>query len=151
MLLTGASYGTAIYVGDHNSNQGAVIGGAANPAVNSYVFASGSFSGASVLRVVSTNQYLTNAEGVLVGPGFWALNEEGDATVGQGDSGGPVAGTHSNPDRITARGLISHIATGNYLGSCVGVVHDGRLCATRSFHVNISAITSGLGVTVKTG
>ncbi|ARF71483.1 hypothetical protein B7C62_03840 [Kitasatospora albolonga] len=150
MLLTGSTYGNAIFVGDHNSNQGVLVGGAANPAVSSYIFASGSFSGASVLRVQSVNQYLANSEGVLVGPGFWAINEEGDASVGEGDSGGPVAGTHSNPQRVTARGLISHISTGSYLGSCVGVVHDGRLCSTRSFHVNIGAITSGLSVTVKT-
>lgn len=116
----------------------------------SYVFASGSLSGASVLRVTHTNQYVTNEDGVAVGPGFWALNEEGDATVGQGDSGGPVAGTHSDPNRVTARGLISMIALGSYPGSCTGLTSDGRLCSTRSFHVNIGSIAGGLGVTVKT-
>ncbi|MBX9395079.1 S1 family peptidase [Streptomyces sp. TRM72054] len=150
MVLTGASYGAAIYIGDYASTSGAYVGAAANPSVNSYVFASGSWSGASVLRVTHTNQYVTNEDGVAVGPGFWALNEEGDATVGQGDSGGPVAGTHSDPNRVTARGLISMIALGSYQGSCTGLTSDGRLCSTRSFHVNIGSIASGLGVTVKT-
>ncbi|GLW68529.1 hypothetical protein Kpho02_08280 [Kitasatospora phosalacinea] len=149
VVITGSSYAPVVYVGDTNSSSGAAVTGAANPGVGSYVFASGSWSGASVLKVTAVNQYAV-ADGVTHGPGFWAVNEEGVASVGQGDSGGPVAGVNSDLQTVSARGLISMVSTGSYQGACVGRTSDGRICSTRSFHINIDAVTSGLGVSVAT-
>lgn len=85
-----------------------------------------------------------------VGPGFWVGNEARTASVGQGDSGGPVAAPNgTDTSRVVARGVISAIDP-NALGSCTGMTQDGRQCAWRSFHVNIEDALRGLGLTIKT-
>lgn len=151
MLITGgALYGTRIYVGpwdaDQTSNR--PIANSANPAEDSFVFASGSSSGASVLRVSAVDQFV-NVDGRPVGPGFRTVNDEGEATVGQGDSGGPVASSFGDDvTRVTARGVIDAVFAP--YGACVGRQQEGRLCSTRSFHVNITAALAPYGAQVKT-
>ncbi|MFF4339384.1 hypothetical protein ACFY00_05505 [Kitasatospora sp. NPDC001540] len=120
------------------------VTGAANPGVRSYVFVSGPWSGAPVLEVIAVNRCAV-ADGVTHGPGFWTVSEEGIASVGQGGSGGPAAGVNSDPRTVSARGPISVVLPNSHRDACAGRTHDGRVCSTRSFHINIDAVTAEVG------
>jgi streptogrisin D len=148
-VLTGSDYSPVIYVGTWDSNVGRTVVGAGNPAQGSYVIPSGSWSGASVVRVTLVNQYI-NLDGQIVGPGFWTEEQSHVATVGQGDSGGPVAQAAATTTTVNARGMIDAIDN-NTIGTCTGRTSSGRKCAWRAFHVNIGNIASGLGLTIQTG
>ena len=50
---------------------------------------------------------------------------------------------------VTARGIIDAIDLTTQV-PCKGRT-DGRRCAWRAFHVNISQVLSGLGLTIQTG
>jgi hypothetical protein len=129
------------------------IYGAADPAPGSFVVASGGFSGSSVLWLTNSTTTYINLEGVgTVGPGYWALQPDHVASVGQGDSGGPVAQTVSLSDgslAVMAGGVVTAIATdAQYRGACQGYQYDGRECSTLSFHVDIEPIMGHWGVTI---
>lgn len=147
-VLTGANYGPQIYAGGVDNSVGRWIVGANNPADESYVFASGSWSGAHTLRVKDVGAY-ANVDGTVVGPGFWTKDEELDGSVGQGDSGGPTAGASSGSyTDVIGRGMIDAIDP-NTQKPCLGVQSSGRQCAYRAFHVNIQAILNGLNLTIQ--
>jgi hypothetical protein len=147
-LLTGANYGPHIFVGPWDSSTGRTVVGYGNPADESYVFVSGSWQGASTVRVKSVGQYV-DIYGCRVGPGFWTRDEELDGSVGTGDSGGPVAGATSGPITDTiARGEIELIDA-NTVTACVG--RQSTACGYRAFHINISAILNQLDATLQTG
>jgi hypothetical protein len=146
-VLTGGDYSAQIYVGAHNSSDGALVRGSGNPADNSFVFASGGFSGASVLQVRGVNTYV-NGPTFTTGPGFWTEDADRQGSVGEGDSGGPVV--QANADfTVTARGMIDILDYGGSAAPCLGV-DAGRKCGWRSFHVNIDQIASGLGLSIQT-
>lgn len=149
MLVSGGSYDDAMYVGDYQSNQGVPVYGAGDPALGSWVFASGSHSGASVIQVSGVNSYI-NLEGVgRVGPGFSTQNTDHVASVGQGDSGGPVAQAVSvtGGTAIYARGVITG-GTPETAGTCQGYSPSTRTCWWETFHVNIGSIMSHWGLTI---
>lgn len=148
IVLLGSRYSGIIYVGGPRSNVGRTVVGVGNPALNSFVFASGSWSGAHVLQVHLLNQFI-NLEGQTVGPGFFTFDLEGDGSVGNGDSGGPVAQAAADPITVNARGMIDAIDL-NFETECEGIVADERRCASRAFHVNIGQIATGLGIMIKT-
>lgn len=152
IITGGSSYAERIYVGpwDADISFARVVGGTAMPAVNNVAIPSGSWSGASVTRVTEVNQFI-NLDGHRVGPGFWAVNDGGVASVGQGDSGGPTATTfNGGTTKIRAMGIISAIDR-RQAGPCVGVQAPGRECSRQSFHVNVIDAAIGIGATVKTG
>lgn len=148
-LLSGADYSPHIYVGPWDSSTSRTVVGSGNPPDESFVFASGSWSGASVLRVKSVNQYAV-VNGVRVGPGFWTRDEELDGSVGQGDSGGPTASGVGTGNDVKARGMIDAIDTSTQR-PCLGRTDGDRICAFRAFHVNISAILNGLSRSIQKG
>lgn len=149
-VLLGSNYRPSIYVGAWDRDPGITrtVIGAANPSDESYVFSSGSFSGAHTLRVKSVGQYI-NISGVVIGPGFWTRDEENDGSVGQGDSGGATAGPGSVITEVRARGMIDAIDTATE-AACEGR-DDGRRCAYRAFHVNIGAILDQMNLTIQKG
>jgi hypothetical protein len=153
MVLGGATYGTGVYVGGPESTGGYHLRRVANPALNATVVPSGSWSGSSIARVVSTNQYL-NVEGRTIGPGFLAVDVDGIAGVGPGDSGGPVVGFAPGVQEFTAHGLISAVvyrdSQGNHEGPCIGYTNNDRRCSSKSFHVNIRQIENEFFVNVVT-
>ncbi|MEO3744107.1 hypothetical protein [Plantactinospora sp. B5E13] len=147
MLISGSYYDLNMYVGDYQSNTGVPIYGAGNPALNSWVFASGSHSGASVVGVGAVNVYI-NLNGVgTVGPGFYTVNTDGVASIGQGDSGGPVAQAvaANGGTAIYGRGVIT-AGTPSTTGACQGV--QNRQCYTQAFHVNIYDIMAYWGIMI---
>ncbi|WP_422739637.1 hypothetical protein ACN263_10670 [Micromonospora sp. WMMD729] len=149
MLITGSYYEGNMYVGDYQSNQGVPIYGAGNPALNSWVFSSGSHSGASVVQVQAVNKYI-NLEGVgTVGPGFYTVNTDGVASIGQGDSGGPIAQavSVSGGTAIYGRGVITG-GSPDTAGPCQGVQSSGRQCWRETFHVNIYEVMARWGITI---
>lgn len=89
-VMTGADYSPSIYVGAWDSSLSRPVVGAGNPAANSYVFPSGSFSGAWVVQVRQVNVY-ANVDGRTTGPGFFTEDSSRRGVVGNGDSGGPTA------------------------------------------------------------
>jgi streptogrisin D len=131
-LIFGSAYEQSIYVGDINSNSGVPIFGATNPALNSFVFASGSFSGAGVIQVTGVNQFIN-------------LETNHVASVGQGDSGGPVA--QSDGSAVRAAGIIDAVDL-NAQAACVGIQYDGRECAWHAFHINITNIMVNFGLRI---
>jgi len=147
-VMTGADYSPAIYVGTWDSSLARTVVGAGNPAQNSWVFPSGSFSGAWVVQVRQVNQY-ANVEGQLTGPGFFTEDSSRRGVVGNGDSGGPVA-QGATTTTVTARGIIDAIDL-RAEAPCLGRTDSGRRCAWRAFHVNIAQVLSGLGLTIQTG
>ncbi|GAB3854935.1 hypothetical protein GCM10029963_48740 [Micromonospora andamanensis] len=149
MLISGSHYEGNMYVGDVNSNQGVPVYGAGNPALNSWVFASGSHSGASVVQVASVNTYI-NLSGIgTVGPGFHTVNTDGVASIGQGDSGGPIAQAVSvtGGTAIYGRGVITG-GTPTTEGPCQGVQSSGRQCWRQTFHVNIYEVMARWGIMI---
>ncbi|WP_165985157.1 hypothetical protein [Streptomyces sp. YIM 98790] len=157
MTLSGADYANRIYIGPWNSgvNQSRPVHGAINPSVGTFVFHSGGYSGAHVLLVEAVRQYVMipdrNGELYTVGPGFVTRDADGLASVGQGDSGGPVAGVYNDdPTKVTARGLISAIFLGDDVeGPCQGVPIVRR-CSSLSFHIGIDNIETAMNLTVLT-
>ncbi|TWP51953.1 hypothetical protein FKR81_14045 [Lentzea tibetensis] len=152
-ILTGRTYDPAIYTGSYNNGagDGRTVAGSGNPGLDSYVFASGSFSGASTLRVTAVDQFFPLENQGNVGPAFRTLNEEGVASVGQGDSGGPTGAPFNNDfTRVSARGIISAI-TPQDGARCTGLVYNGRRCSTIGWHINVVDAARAFGGTVKTG
>lgn len=147
-VLTGGDYSPVIYVGDYQSDVTRQVVGAGNPAQDSWVFPSGSWSGASVVQVTLVNQYV-NLDGQTVGPGFFTEHPNRVASVGKGDSGGPVAQGTAAITTVNARGMISAIDR-NTEGPCQGLVTSGRVCGWRAYHVNITQIANALNFTVMT-
>jgi len=147
-VMTGADYNSVMYVGPTNSTTGRVVRGSGNPADNTVAITSGSWSGAAVANVRGVNRYVNVTDVGTVGPGFWTEDTAGVASVGQGDSGGPVASA-IDTQTVAARGMISAIDS-SQIGTCVGRVTDGRQCSFRSFHVNISNIASAFGMVIQT-
>lgn len=146
-VLMGADYAPHIYAGGVTNAVGRSVVGAANPADESYVFTSGSHSGASTVRVKEVGQYIV-LNGTTVGPGFWTKDEELDGSVGEGDSGGPVAAASSGSfNDVVARGMIDAIDL-NTQTSCIAM-NDGRKCGYRAFHVNIQAILNQMNMTIQ--
>jgi streptogrisin D len=146
-VLTGGDYSPLIYVGNYQSIVGRVVVGAGNPAQYSWVFPSGSWSGASVVQVTLVNQYVV-LDGQVIGPGFFTEHPDQVASVGEGDSGGPVAQA-ADLTTVNARGMISAVDR-NTEGPCQGLVVTGRVCAWRAYHVNITQIANALNFTVMT-
>lgn len=149
-LILNTPYEGNIYNGDYTSNTGVPIYGAGDPALDSLVFASGSWSGASVVRVQRVNQFWNLTGLGTVGPGFITINDDQVASIGQGDSGGPVAQVASVPGGygIYAGGITSAISTGAFLGACQGLQSSGRQCSTHAFIVNISDIMFHYGLQI---
>lgn len=146
-VLTGADYAPHIYAGGVTNAVGRSVVGAANPADESYVFVSGSHSGASTVRVKEVGQYII-VNGSTIGPGFWTKDEELDGSVGNGDSGGPVAAASSGAfTDVVARGMIDAIDL-NTKTTCVAM-NNGRNCGYRAFHVNIQAILNQMNMTIQ--
>lgn len=148
--VTGGDYYPRMYGSDtHLGSTSRIVQSSANPAVGALLRASGAASGAEVVEVVSVLQYL-NSGGTLVRPGFETLDPEGDASIGSGDSGGPIA-RPIDDTYVAARGMIDSIDISN-TGTCQGsTVPTGRQCSPEAFHINISAILNGLGLTIQTG
>jgi hypothetical protein len=138
VMLSGANYYPRIFVGAWNdaTPPTRTISGAANPADESYVFVSGSWSGAAVVRVTMVNQYV-NVDGDTRGPAFWTVDEEHDGSVGQGDSGGPTAGGGT-----TALDRDHEVA-------CQGKTFSGRICSWRALSINIVAILNAHNLNIQ--
>jgi streptogrisin D len=151
MLVSGGEYDSAMYNGPWNSNTGVPIYGANNPPLNSFVVSSGSWSGASVVQVTVVNTYVNVRDVGRVGPVFQTHEPNGQPTIGQGDSGGPVTQTVSLPDgslAVLAGGIFSafeDIASGD---QCQGLHDPGRHCGANAFHVQIMDVMSHWGVTI---
>ena len=141
--LKGESYGASIFVGSWDSSQGEAVSGWEYPAVGLNVFVSGSWSGEHTVRVESTGQYVDGAcSPWATGPGFWTVDEQGDGSAGDGDSGGPVA-RDSSASSVKGLGIISWGDEGTE-ADCEGRTETGRKCYSRSFHINLGSILSAL-------
>ena len=106
-----------------------------------------------MLQLANSNNTYINIDGLgTVGPGYWAIEPNHVASVGQGDSGGPVAQTVSLSDgslAVMAGGVITAIATDpSYIGACQGYQVDGRQCSYWSFHVDIEAVMFHWGLQI---
>lgn len=149
-FLTGGNYDNAIYVGGPTSSTGRLVVGAGNPAQNSFVFGSGSWSGvAGVLEVTHINRTI-NIDGQTVGPGFWTVDISGLGSLGNGDSGGPVAQPSADQVTLLARGMIDILDLNSEV-PCVNMPADGRHCGWRTFHTNIGQIATTLRLSIQTG
>ncbi|WP_181785435.1 hypothetical protein [Streptomyces phytophilus] len=151
VVITGKSYQPYVFKGPYNStdvNKRFGVRNIGHPSLDQYVVASGAYSGASTIRVGMNNQYANIRDFGRVGPGAWAKNTGGVASVGHGDSGGPLAGNfNSAKTSALAYGIISAIDR-TYLGSCVGYQYNGRECSTRSFHPYVTNAGSTLNFSI---
>jgi hypothetical protein len=152
LMHNGQAYGSGVYLGPPDSSSGAQVTRVANPSLGDWVAPSGSWSGAAVVEVIATNEYV-NIGGTMYGPGFHTQHPNGIASVGPGDSGGPVVNFDS-ASQFTARGLINSVrysdSSGNYEGPCIGYTTSQRACSSRAFHINITAIEDTMSLRVKT-
>lgn len=147
-VVTGEDYARCVYTStDFRGSDADCIIGHGNPADESLVWASGAGSGRSTVRVKLVNQYIVNG-GTTIGPGFWTEHGSRVASVGQGDSGGPVV-NQITEGSIRARGMLDAIDNST-IGTCTGWQTDGRLCAWRAFHVNITSVLSSQSLTLMT-
>lgn len=146
--LIGGSYSPRIYVGPwEDSSQSKSVVGWEYPAVNQYVFLSGSSSGEHIVKVESTGQYVDgDCDPWATGPGFWTVDEEGDGSAGTGDSGGPVF-RYDSPTTVKGLGIISAGDVGDNEADCEG--RSGRICASRVFHMNLGSILGELDLTLQ--
>lgn len=112
IVLLGDEYNSIIYVGGVRSNIGRTVVGVGNPALNSFVFASGALSGASTALEVTIVNRFENIGGQTIGPGFWTEDPTQRGSVGNGDSGGPVAQA-ADLVTVNARGMIDAIDLGS--------------------------------------
>ena len=110
---------------------------------------SGSHSGEHMTRVDSTFRYTAGCNPWAVGPGFWTTDQQGDGSVGDGDSGGPVY-RYVSGSTVRGAGMIRGGDTLNNGAPCEGRVAPGRYCASRAFHLHLHEVVSGLGVTLQT-
>lgn len=150
MVLTGGlGYDPEVWVGAYNGGSHLGVAAAANPGVNTLVYPQGSWSGGSEVRVIETNQYWL-VGGNTFGPGFVTENEDGNPSVGQGDSGGPVVTPVTGSATVTARGLISAIVVSGIDDDCQGLTAEFRTCGLEAFHINIAQIAATHNVTIQT-
>ena len=146
-VLTGETYEGRVYRGSWQSGSSANVTSAADAVVDEYVFVSGGMSGQHMVIVDAINKYenLGPFCGTLVGPGFHTIDEQGDGSVGEGDSGGPVykyVGAYDvRPKGIILAGLP------NYTATCEG--KQGRTCSSRGFHGNINSNLSRMNLTLQ--
>ena len=151
-MLRLANYGPAMWTGPWgNTGTGRFVSGARNPADESFVLISGSQSGGHVVKVRQVGQYIDMPVGngltVRVGPGFWTVDQEGDGSAGNGDSGGPVATSNSSGYMI-ARGMMDTVDL-RQEAPCEGRRAINRRCSARSFSVNIRAVLDAHDLTIQ--
>lgn len=145
MLITDRDYAPRVYTGAWDSTTSTYVRSAGNPTVGTFVCASGAFSGQDcALKVTRTGVYISG-----VGPLFETEQNAHIASVGEGDSGGPVFTPHS-AGGVVANGVII-LGDGGTQGACRGLQWSGRRCFWRTYHVQVPNILSAFGVTIQTG
>ena len=147
--LIGQDYSPRVYAGSWNSSHSLGVVGLVVPAVGQFVYMSGSHSGEHMTRVDSIFRYTAGCSPWAVGPGFWTTDQQGDGSVGDGDSGGPVY-RYVTGSTVRGAGMIRGGDTVNHSAPCEGRVAPGRSCASRAFHLHLHTVVSGLGVTLQT-
>ncbi len=147
--LIGRNYDPRVYAGSWSSGRSLGVIGSVVPTVGQYVYMSGSWSGEHMTRVVSTFEYTSGCYPWAVGPGFWTEDQQGDGSVGDGDSGGPVY-RYVSGSTVRGAGIIRGGDTINYQAPCEGRTASWRSCASRAFHMHLPAVLSGLNVTLQT-
>lgn len=151
-VMTREAYDPSVFYGPWTTSQRRDINGSKSPVVGEYYCTSGAASGTDCnqnVRLID-QQIIWYEGGAPVGPGFWLKQENGTASVGQGDSGGPVVDVRPS-GKTLAVGLISGLdGRSRYLGACQGWIFPDRQCGSRSFHVNIERILSDLNLTLQT-
>ena len=142
-------YEGRVYRGSWQSGSSANVISADAAMVDELVFVSGGLSGQHMVRVVYIDdyQYVGTFCGGEVGPGFHTVDEQGDGSVGQGDSGGPVYKYVGAYD-VRPLGIIQGGDHVNHSAPCEGYQGGGwtpsRTCAYHSFHANIINILNVL-------
>ena len=147
--LVGQDYSPRVYAGPWTGSNSLGVVGMVIPAVNQYVYMSGSQSGEHLTRVDSTFRYTAGCNPWAVGPGFWTTDPYGKGSTGDGDSGGPVY-RYVSGSTVKGAGMTRGGDTLNHSAPCEGRVASGRSCASRAFHLHLHAVVSGLGVTLQT-
>lgn len=149
MALGDRSYRGYVYNGAYTTTYAEQVSGANNIGRSRAVFPSGALSGTWGVTVESVSQYI-NLEGVgRVGPGMWMVDSLGRASVGQGDSGGPVYTGEAN-GTAGARGIITAVDS-SQAGPCLGYNFARRLCSKRSFATQINEVLAYYRLTIDVG
>ena len=154
MFVTGKTYQPRTYVGPWDSTNSAPVRKVQYATVGSHPCTDGGFSGQDCANTVLWQQqfisFLKPGGGRwFIGPGFWTDQNANVASVGHGDSGGPVFFWNTNIGGMNATGMVDAVST-DHIGPCRGVQYNGRVCSSRSFHVNMGNIISGLNVNLVT-
>jgi hypothetical protein len=139
MLLSGETYFGRVFSGGPFGTESVPIGGDVTPVVGAVAITSGAFSGLDVWSDVTEVGAFENLPGLgVMGPGIWTENILGVASVGSGDSGGPLMGFDNATQKVLAMGVIAAIDTSR-AGPCIGIQDPNRVCSARAFHMNIRA------------
>jgi hypothetical protein len=142
MLAGGADYGSRVYTGSYTSTSALSVSGHGTVAPGDLLVASGSISGARVVRVGNKTEdtYYWGEFGDIY-PGFWTTDVELEPWIGQGDSGGPLFNPHGGTSltHVVARGQVVGTDPPHLIRSgCKGdPAFAGRTCAVVVFHIYI--------------
>jgi len=149
----------AVYIGGVSDPDGlAIMGTYASPPQGQSICYSGAFSAGVTCghNVVHTNYFWRPYSGAnfLYGPQFRTRHITGNATIGQGDSGGPafVAVNYDGHIVGVAAGIISGIDQGDDATNlaCVGLLPPGRLCSDVAMAQSFYTAYSAMPIQVKT-
>ena len=146
--IVGQDYSPRIYKGSWNGSNWASVKGQHVPAVGEIVNVNGSHSGQHAVRVESTFRYTGGCSPWAVGPGFWTVDQQGDGSVGDGDSGAGVF--RHVTGGVRGVGITLGGDTINHGATCEGRQASWRFCSSRAFHMHLHAVLNGLNVTLQT-
>lgn len=118
--------------------------------VGDYICSSGAYSGTRCnSRVVATNQTINI--GYLVYETVRAEQQDRQAAIGNGDSGGPSFSVASDNTKVIAKGTHTAIDTST-ARPCTGVPTSvGRTCAWRFWYVDVTRSLSAYNAKIVTG
>jgi hypothetical protein len=135
MLVSGTAYSGVTYTGTYNNNIADPVVGTSEAVLGQQACPSGGYSGRDCRTTIGAVGVYIVLNGRTVGPAYRTDHNEGVASVGEGDSGGPVF-SWATGSSVYAQGIVSAIST-NHLGACQGFAPAGRRCATRAYHMNL--------------
>lgn len=144
MLLTGADYESAAYVGPFDSNQGAPVQRVSRNVVGAILCNSGALTGEvcgnETVAVDRFERIDVDGGAFIYGPGFSTVNLDGLASQGEGDSGGPVVRPAPDVENRKHWALNGHgiISAGSSDAECQGV--PDRACGTETFAIDLPTI-----------